>query len=74
MKTIPTSDGICTGRNGTFEIKAIELNHFGDVVRIDAWSKRRGTLLNAGISFDRNAAKSLADELRAILEGVRHDL
>lgn len=68
MKTISTSDGICTGRNGTVNIRAIELTNFGNLVRIDGVSKAKGVVLDAGMSFDREAARNLMEALREILD------
>ena len=60
---IETRQGICTGRNGTVEIRGLRLFTFGDEFRIDCVSKKRGTLLNAGMSFDRACATKLHKKL-----------
>ncbi len=60
---IETHDGICTGRNGTFNIKGVEVSRFSNMIRIDGVSKKKGLVLNAGISMDVCAAKELANKL-----------
>jgi hypothetical protein len=69
--SIATEQGICTGRNGTVSIGAIELfkiDDEGTLFRIDCYSKKRGTLLNAGMSFDRACATELHKELGRLLQ------
>jgi len=70
MKTIKTTVGICTGQNGTVEIKAIQVGEISyqsvKEIRIDCVSKARTIVLNAGFSMDVNCAKELAEELLAL--------
>jgi hypothetical protein len=63
-ETIPTQDGIVTGRSGTFDNGGLivqRINH--DLFRIDCTSRKTGKVLNAGMSFDRHAAQMLIEEL-----------
>lgn len=68
MKEIACSDGICTGRNGTVDISGIRVASFGGTVRLDCISKSKKTLLNAGFSMDRDAARKVAHEILDILD------
>ena len=63
MNEIEVTSGICTGRNGTFEISAVSISEFEDTIRIDGISKKRRKILNAGLSMDRSAAKKLAEAI-----------
>lgn len=63
LTRIPTTDGICTGRNGTVCIKAVEVADFGNLIRIDGISQRRGVCLNAGLSFDFACAEQLGNAI-----------
>ena len=56
---IPVKDGTCTGRNGIHCHGGMEVTGYGNTIRIDCTSKRTGNILNAGISFDREAALDL---------------
>jgi hypothetical protein len=78
MKEILTTDGICTGRNGTVDIRSITVYMVGGafdsgLIRIDAISRSRGIMLNAGLSFDMDCAKALRDELTRILKETRDE-
>lgn len=65
------SDGICTGRNGTYELSAIEISTFHNSIRLDGVSKIKKQVLNAGFSMDRNAAKNLAKSILKTLEETK---
>ncbi len=70
MKIISTSGGICTGRNGTRDISGITVSSFGEgsnkLIRIDCLSKKRGVMLNAGVSFDVACAKEIAKQIKSL--------
>ena len=68
MIDIEVTNGICTGRNGTMDIKAVSITTFGDKVRLDGVSKARGKILNAGLSMDKDAAKRLAEGILLALK------
>ena len=72
MMEIEVSDGICTGRNGTFEIDAVSITGFGDTIRLDGISKKRRKMLNAGLSMDRAAAQNLAEGIISFLSYTPH--
>jgi hypothetical protein len=59
--------GICTGRNGTYEISKMQVSHFGNHVRIDGISAKKGTILNGGFEIDLKAAKELLSVLMTVL-------
>ena len=66
---VAVKDGICTGRNGTVEIKGVQVSSFGDLIRLDCVSRARGTVLNTGFSMDLEEAKAVAEEvLRQVLD------
>lgn len=66
VEMVEVKEGICTGRNGTFDIKGVSLMSFDDSVLIDAISKRNGIRLNAGLTIDRAAAKKLGKYLLSL--------
>lgn len=66
-KQFNTSDGIITGRNGTVDIRAIEVFKIDGLIRIDGVSKKTGTTINGGLSFDLSAERELRDWLSAHL-------
>lgn len=65
---IPVVHGICTGRNGTVDIKALSVGGYNDWVRIDCVSRSKGIILNAGFAMDRKAAKKLSKALKTYLK------
>ena len=73
MIEIKVEDGICTGRNGTVEIAAVNIMGFGDTIRLDGISKKRRKMLNAGLSMDRSAAKKLAEGIISFLSSTPND-
>jgi len=69
IKTIPTTDGIITGRNGTVNIKAIEVFKIDDnLIRIDGISQRKGICINGGLSFDVKCARELSKTILEMTE------
>jgi len=76
IKFIKTEAGICTGRNGTVDIKGIEVavihaaRSDGALFRIDCVSKARGVSLNAGFSMDTECARGLRDELARLVAKI----
>ena len=67
MIEIAVTEGICTGRNGTVDISAVNIMGFGNTIRLDGISKTRRKMLNAGLSMDRSAAKKLAQGILGFL-------
>jgi len=66
---VAVKDGICTGRNGTVEIKGVQVSSFANTIRLDYVSRARGTVLNAGFSMDLEEAKAVAEEIiRRVLD------
>ena len=64
---VTVKDGICTGRNGTFDISGIEILKFGNTIRLDCISKKKNIVLNAGLSMDMDAAEKLVEQLKKII-------
>ena len=64
---IPVRSGICTGKDGTEDIHQLRVSRFLGKVRIDCFAKRPYgfVLREAGIGFDRIAARALAKALIA---------
>ena len=67
IEEVKVNDGICTGRNGTFEIKGIQVMHYGNNIRIDGVSKKKNKILNAGFSIDKDSAIKLSEVLKAFI-------
>ena len=59
--------GICTGRNGTFEISKLQISSFGDSIRIDGISAKKGVMLNGGFNIDKQSAKQLISSLMTVI-------
>jgi len=56
-------DSVCTGRNGTFQIGVLRLEHttMTETVYFDPISCRRGILLNGGMHISTDDMDRLAD-------------
>ena len=67
---ITVTDGICTGRNGTVDIAAVNIMDFGNTIQFDGISKKRRIMLNAGFSMDREAAKNLAKGILSFIASM----
>lgn len=58
-KRIKTEKGIITGRNGTWDLTAVELATVNGRARIDGVGQR-GTTIRGGLSFDAEAMDIMA--------------
>ena len=69
-KQFETTSGICTGRNGTVDIAAIDVSRLGDdMVRLDCVSASKRMLLNGGFSMDSACARAVARHILSITGG-----
>lgn len=76
--------GFITGRNGTFELKAVDILTMNDTVRIGGISKKQGILINGGLSIEKDTflkicrtfsqPQSLSERLSGIREDLREEL
>jgi hypothetical protein len=61
-------DSMEFGRNGTANIRGVEIYFGGESVILDGLSKRTGKVINGGFKFSRKDFKKVIEALRPYIE------